>query len=422
MHVASTERKTMPVRAHLAVTASAMLILAALLMPPSASAASPVLEFVVPGHGLPVKFTTESGPVNAEMAGFSSLVHCAASHGEGQITGPRSTVSEYRFTGCVTENGSHQKCKSVGAEEEEITTGPVDAELVFIDQATHQVGILLDPSGGTYIAFECGGESAEGRGPFLAPVSPTNEAAATFTAILSQSGSAQTPDEYETLTGEKRQAIPMGKHGSNPLVTTGVEATFTVAPSSPVEIKAITAVEVLAEEHARQLGEEARKHEEEAKALAAAKRNQEEAAVKKHHEEEASAASRRQEEEATTALNAAIGHAVMPTKLPKIGALLKRGGLTLAFSSSESGTLAIQWWQLPPGAHLAKTGRPKRVLVAQGGAVFSGADVGKVKISLTREGRRLLVHATNLKLTIRVQFTPTAHPTISATAALTLRR
>jgi hypothetical protein len=39
---------------------SAILMLAA-LMPGSASAASPVLEFVIPGHGLPVDFTTESG-------------------------------------------------------------------------------------------------------------------------------------------------------------------------------------------------------------------------------------------------------------------------------------------------------------------------------------------------------------------------
>jgi hypothetical protein len=409
---------------HLPVlAASAILMLAALLIPGSASAASPVLEFVAPGHGLPLDFTTESGPVNAEMIGFSSLVHCAVSHGEGQITGPRSTVSEYRFTGCVTESGSHQKCKSEGALEEEITTGPVDAELVFIDQATHQVGILLDPSGGTYIAFECGGQSAEGRGPFLAPVSPTNQEAESFTAILSQSGSAQTPDEYETLTGEKAPAIPMGKHGTNPLVTTGVEATFTVHPSSPVEIRAITAVEVLAEEHARQVSEEARKHEDEAIAAAAAKRIQEEAAVKKHHEEEAAAANNRQEEAAAAALKVAIGRALTPPgKGAKIGTLLKHGGLTLAFSSSEPGTLAIQWWWLPPDAHPAKNGKLSRVLVAQGGAVFAGAGAGKVKLSLTRAGRRLLAHATKLKLTGRAQFTPTGHPTIAATAPLTLRR
>ncbi|HTB71125.1 MAG TPA: hypothetical protein VK707_09105 [Solirubrobacteraceae bacterium] len=421
-------------KAHPAVAVTAaIVVLAALLMPGSATAASPVLEFVTPGHSLPVKFTTESGAVNAEMVGFESLVHCAASHGEGEITGPRSTVSEYRLTGCVTEKGSHQKCKSKGAQEEEIETGPIDAELVFIDQATHEVGVLLDPSGGTYIAFECGGEAAEGRGPFLAPVTPINKEATAFTATLSQTASAQTPDEYETLTGERLPAIPTGRHGSNSLVMTGVEATFAVHPSSPVEIKATTAVEVLAEEHARQVAEEARKREEEATAAASAKRHQEEAAARKHHEEEVAAASKRQEEEgsagkkreeaATAALKAAIGRALTPGgKATKIGALLKHGGLTLAFDSPESGALVIQWWQAPPGAHLAKRGKSKPALVAQAVAAFSGAGVRNVKIRLTREGRRLLAHATEVKLTTRVRFTPTAHPAISATGVFTLRR
>jgi hypothetical protein len=225
------------------------------LVPAGASAASPVLEFVVPGHGFPTPFTTESGPVNAEMVGFSSLVHCAASRGEGEITGPRSAVAEYQLTGCVTEKGSSTKCKSEHANTEEITTGPIDAELVFIDQAKHEVAILLDPSGGTYIAFECGSESAEGRGPFLAPADPVNTEATTFTAILSQSSAAQEPDEYETLTGAKIPAIPMGKHGTGALVTTGVEAAFTIHPSWPGEIKALTAQEV----EAAQLGEEVKR-------------------------------------------------------------------------------------------------------------------------------------------------------------------
>jgi hypothetical protein len=301
--------------------------IALLIVPAVADAASPVLEFVAPGHSLPIKFTTESGAVNAEMAGYGSLVHCTASHGEGEITGPRSAVSEYRFTGCVTENGSHQKCKSEKAQEEEITTGPIDAELVFIDQATHEVGILLDPSGDTYIAFECGGESAEGRGPFLAPVSPINQEAAAFTAVLSQSGSAQTPDEYETLTGEKRQAIPMGRHGSNALVTTGVEATFTVHPSSTVEIKAVTEVEELVEEHARQVAEEARKHEEEARQHEQ-KQHEEEAiasaaAAKKIQEEAAAAAKKHQEEEAAAA-NKKYGEAEKPKSKPTRAQLLAK--------------------------------------------------------------------------------------------------
>lgn len=261
---------------------------AALLLsvPGGANAASPVLEFVAPSHGLPVGFTTESGPVIAEMAGFSNVVHCAASGGEGEITGPRSAVAEYRFTGCVAEGASIHKCKSEGASEEEIVTGAIDADLVFLDQAKREVAMLLNPGGGTYIAFECGGESAEGRGPFLAPVSPLGTAATTFTATLSQSGSVQTPNEYEGPFGERLKAVPEGRHGSSGLVSTGVEAALTIKTNVPVEVRAMSLAEVEAEEAAARQREQKQREEE----ALAKKRQEEEAAAARKHQEEIAAA------------------------------------------------------------------------------------------------------------------------------------
>ncbi|MHB8241903.1 MAG: hypothetical protein ACYDHN_07910, partial [Solirubrobacteraceae bacterium] len=145
-----------------------------LFSPAAATAASSILEYQFPTGHLPVSFTVAGGETIAEMASFEPVVHCAASQAEGEITGARSTVSKYSFTECATQ---HQKCKSEGANVEEITTGPIEAELVWISQARHEVGELIDPHGGTYIAFECGGESAEGRGPFLAPITPINSEA-----------------------------------------------------------------------------------------------------------------------------------------------------------------------------------------------------------------------------------------------------
>lgn len=268
-----------------------------------ANAASPVLEFVAPSHGLPVGFTTEGGPMTAEMAGFSSVVQCAASHGDGEITGPRSAVAEYRFTGCATKGGS--KCKSESAQEEEIVTGAVDADLVFLDQAKREVAMLLNPAGGTYMSFKCGGESVEGRGPFLAPVSPIGAAATTFTATLSQSGSVQTPDEYEGPYGERLKAVPEGRHGTSELVTTGVAATITVHTSVPVEIKTMSIAEVEAKQQEEEAAKQAEQKQHEEEALAK-KRQEEEAAARKHQEEivaaikaqeEAAAAQKKREEE-----------------------------------------------------------------------------------------------------------------------------
>jgi len=285
-------------------------VLALLLVPAGASAASPVLEFVAPGHGLPVSLTTAGGEVTAE--GFSGAVMtCTHSSGQGEITGPRRAIAKFEFTGC---NADPQKCKSEGAGEEEIRTGLIEAELVFIDQAKHEVAVLLNPHGGTYMKFECGGIPARGEGPFLAPGAPLNTETTSFTTTLSKSGGLQTPDEYEGAGGEKLKAVPFGEKNNNLILDpTGVESTITVTTAEPVEVRAITAEEVEArqreeakkqeealqkqeaalkkqeavlrgvEEHAKQLAGEAKKHEEEAAAQLAAtvKKYQEEAAATK---------------------------------------------------------------------------------------------------------------------------------------------
>jgi hypothetical protein len=422
------------VKARTPTSLLAIVVFAALLVPASASAAAPVLEFVPSGGSLPMGFTSEGGPVVAELAGFDSVVHCAGSAGQGEITGPRSTVSKYEFTGCVALGPkSEPECKSEGASPGEIRTASIAAELVFLDQAKHEVGILLNPGGGTYMSFECGGESTEARGPFLSSISPVNSEASSFTATLTESAAVQTPDEYEDAAGAKLKATPEGKRDSGEWVTTGVATEITVHPSRPLQIRAITGQEAEAKQREEELRQrEQRQREEEALAAAAKRHQEDEAAIAKNHEqeaakkrqeEEAAAASRRQEEQALAALRVAIGRVVtVGGKAAKIGALLKHGGLTLAFSSSEQGTLVIQWWAVSPSAHLATNGKLKQVLVARGTAAFSGKSVGRVKIGLTSEGRRLLGHATKLKLTTRVRFTPTAHPAISATGVLTLRR
>ena len=295
---------------------------AALAAPAGASAVSPVLEFVAPGHSLPVSFTTAGGEVKAE--GFSGAVMtCAHSSGQGEITGPRRAIAKYEFTGCKT--GVHE-CESEGAGVEEIKTGLIEAELVYIDQKNREVAILLNPHGGTYMRFKCEGIPARGEGPFLAPGGPLNTETTSFTTTLSKSSApegVQTPDEYEGAGGEKLKAIPLGeKNNSLILEPTGVESTITVTTAEPVEVRAITAEEVeakqheeakkqeealqkleatlkkqeealkKAEEHAKQAGEETKKHEEELNAQIAG--------IKKHQEEATAEAKKDQEEVAAT--------------------------------------------------------------------------------------------------------------------------
>lgn len=265
-----------------AVASIAALALA--LAPACASATSPVLEFASPGNSFPIPFEAKGGEVTAALAEFDSVVQCSGSEGAGEITGPRSTVSNYIFTGCEAHEGSvaGAECKSEDANPEEIRSETIAADLVYIDQAKLEVAMLLNPGGGVYMNFKCGGESVKASGSFLSPVDPINKLASSFTAILRSSGASQIPSEYENANGEKRQAVPMGEREGHPAATTGVELNFTIQPTVPLEIKAINSAEIEAKQHAEEV---------------AKKRQEDEAAAKKHQEEEAAALAAKQHQE-----------------------------------------------------------------------------------------------------------------------------
>lgn len=261
------------------------------LVPATANASPPppVLEFSA-AAGFPIPFGVEDGEVTAVLANFDTLVRCSDSAGAGEVTGPRSTVSSYTFTGCNTQGGTEggHPCKSEGANAEEIRSPDIEGDLVFIDQAKRAVGILLAPDGGTYLEFECGGQSVRAIGPFLAPVGPINQEATSFTASLFRSGASQIPDEYEGAGGERLPAVPTGEKGSEPPASTGVELSFSIQPTVPLTVKAVTSAEI-----------EARQREEEA--AAERKRQEEAAAATRQREAEAAAAAAKEKRELAAA-------------------------------------------------------------------------------------------------------------------------
>lgn len=267
--------------------AALIAFLAAAIGPAPATAASPVLEFVSPTSAFPIGFTADGGEVTAALAGYDTVVHCTDSEGDGNVVGPRATLSQWVFEGCETQGGSAggAQCQSEGADPKEIRTDTIEADLVFIDQAKHQVGMLLNPDGGVYMEFKCGGEEVTAIGPFLSPVGPINVLTDSFTANLTRSGTTQTPSEYENALGEKRQAIPMGERPGQPPATTGVELGFTIHPSASLEIKAVTAAEIEARQ-AEELAALQKKRQEEEAATAAAVKRREEAEAKTKQEEE----------------------------------------------------------------------------------------------------------------------------------------
>jgi alpha-tubulin suppressor-like RCC1 family protein len=107
-------------------------------------------------------------------------------------------------------------------------------------------------------------------------------------------------------------------------------------------------------------------------------------------------------------------------KAAKIAALLKKGYFLL-FRALTAGSVLIDWYYLPHGAHVAKA-KPKPVLVAAGHASFSHAGSFKLTIKLTANGKQLLKRAKRLTLTAKGTFTPSGKQPITATRRLILKR
>lgn len=100
--------------------------------------------------------------------------------------------------------------------------------------------------------------------------------------------------------------------------------------------------------------------------------------------------------------------------------LLKQGTLQLSFGAPEAGTLLVQWYELPPGAKLAKT-KAKPVLVASGQTSSTAAGTAIVHLKLTAVGKKLIKHAKSLKLTAKGTFTPTGKAATVTTKTFSLK-
>jgi hypothetical protein len=106
----------------------------------------------------------------------------------------------------------------------------------------------------------------------------------------------------------------------------------------------------------------------------------------------------------------------------RIGKLLKLGSFSFAFTALEAGSLVIGWYELPPGAKLAKNTKPRPVLVASARVTFTAAGRRTLELALTRAGRTLLARAKQIRLSAKGTFTPRGKAPITATKSFLLRR
>ena len=109
-------------------------------------------------------------------------------------------------------------------------------------------------------------------------------------------------------------------------------------------------------------------------------------------------------------------------KLAKFAALKKQKSYSYFFKALSAGVLVVNWYYLPPGAHLSKKTKAKPVLFASGRLSFSAPGTKKLTIKLTGKGLKLLRHRKSIKLAARGSFTPPHQNSIVATTSIKLKR
>jgi alpha-tubulin suppressor-like RCC1 family protein len=104
----------------------------------------------------------------------------------------------------------------------------------------------------------------------------------------------------------------------------------------------------------------------------------------------------------------------------RIASVRKHHGFTYGFTALTAGALAIDWYYVPPGAHLARHATP--VLLAAGRLRFATAGTRKITLKLTPAGRRLLRKRKRIALTAKGSFTPMDKRAVTATLSFVLKR
>jgi hypothetical protein len=112
-------------------------------------------------------------------------------------------------------------------------------------------------------------------------------------------------------------------------------------------------------------------------------------------------------------------HLAPAGKRAKIAKVLQNGGYSSVFTAPSAGEISISWNRVPRTARRAST--LKTVTIAAGVRFANGGPV-KIKVKLTRRGKRLLASAQHLKLTAKATFTPASRPGITALRTFTLTR
>jgi len=112
-------------------------------------------------------------------------------------------------------------------------------------------------------------------------------------------------------------------------------------------------------------------------------------------------------------------------KAARLAKVKRMKGYALSFKALVAGSLTIDWFFLPKGAHVSAArkhgAKPKPVLFAVGQAAFAGPSTKTLTIKFTAKALRMLKHRSAIQLTAKGTFTPRGGKTVTASKAFQLK-
>jgi hypothetical protein len=106
----------------------------------------------------------------------------------------------------------------------------------------------------------------------------------------------------------------------------------------------------------------------------------------------------------------------------KIAKLASKKRYAYSFKALAAGTVTINWYIVPAGAHVAGKAKVKPVLFASGHVAFTAAGTRTLTIKLSGAGEALLKHHRQQKLTAKGSFARPGSAAITALKTFTLKR
>jgi hypothetical protein len=190
------------------------------------------------------KFTGSTGTGSAGVVTFEghsgAKVTCKKGTSSGEYNGNKALTMTLKLTGCSMGSAT-EKCQSAGAAAGEIVTGALSGGLGFIQDDLNteigfitKVGVALtgQPS---LLSAACGAAKTPVTvtGAVIGQLSPIDLMTKTFTLAFTQSGGAQSPEQFD---GEPKQTLSL-KSGNAGAEAAGLAAGLKVKNEEKLALK-----------------------------------------------------------------------------------------------------------------------------------------------------------------------------------------